>query len=296
MIEPNFFIVGAAKSGTTSLWSYLRQHPQIYMPEIKEPSFFSFHYKHKLTYEKYLSLFSGVLEKKAKVIGEASHAYLTSPESAALIRESYPDAKFIIILRNPIDRAFSLYQWMVREGYEWIYPFEKALEIEEERTFDEEFRYNNPQYYYNYLYYRSGLYSNQIERYVKLFKKDRIKFLIFDDFKKNTLSNIKEIYHFLEVDSNFYPEVSIKNKMEYPFSVLLQFFFRNKFNRIMRKIGISKSIRKKIVSCAMDINIYIGSAKKEILSVKTKKNLTSRYHNDIMMTSNLIERDLGIWL
>lgn len=296
MIEPNFFIIGAAKSGTTSLWSYLRQHPQIYMPEIKEPSFFSLDYKHNLTYEKYISLFSGALEKKAKAIGEASHAYLTSPESAALIKEKYNNAKLIIMLRNPADRAFSLYQWMVREGYEWIYPFEKALEAEEERIFDKEFKYSNPQYYYNYLYYRSGLYSNQIERYVKLFNRDRIKFLIFDDFKKDILSKTREIYQFLEVESNFLPEVSVKNKMKYPFSVFLQFFFKKKLNCIIRKIGISKSARKKIVSCAMDINIYMGALKNETLHVETKKDLVSRYHNDIILTSNIIERDLRVWL
>lgn len=293
-IHPNFFIIGAAKSGTTSLWYYLRQHCQVYMPELKEPSFFSFHYKHNLNYERYLSLFSE--GKKKKAVGEASHAYLTSPESPGLINRFYPDAKIVIILRNPADRSFSLYQWMAREGYEWIYPFEKALEAEEERINDENFRYNNPQYCYNYYYYNSGLYSSQIQRYITLFPKKQIKFLFFDDLKINPYNVIKELYSFLEIDINFTPQVDIKNRMRSPLSVPIQFFLRKKMNFFLKKFKISRYYRKKIVKHTMDTNIFLGHLKKEVFSEKTKKRLVSLYRNDILKTGDLIEKKTKMWL
>ena len=156
--SPNFFIVGAARSGTTSMWEYLKQHPDIFMPEgfaYKEPSYFCNLYGYN-DFNLYLELFAGVKEEKA--VGEASTPYLTSPESAAWIREVYPAAKIIILLRNPVDRAYSMYNWMIKEGYEGVYPFEEALDVEKVRIKDEHFKYINPQYYHNYLYF--ARYSN----------------------------------------------------------------------------------------------------------------------------------------
>lgn len=124
---PDFFVVGAARSGTTSLWMYLLQHPKIFMPreiELKEPSFFC-DLLDLYDVDAYLRLFSDA--KPESAIGEASTAYLTSPESADLICNANPDARIIIMIRNPIDRALSLYKWMIREGYEWITPFEKSI-------------------------------------------------------------------------------------------------------------------------------------------------------------------------
>ena len=171
---PNFFIAGAAKSGTTSLWRYLLQHPDIFMPSdimYKEPAYFS-DIKGMKDLNEYLSLFKNVTTEK--MIGEASAAYLTSPESPERIREVVPDAKFIIMLRNPIDRAYSLYNWMACNGYEPIEIFEQALEIEETNRYENEsFKNSNPEYYYNYLYFHSGLYSDQIKRFLNSTAKPR---------------------------------------------------------------------------------------------------------------------------
>ena len=114
---PNFFIVGAARCGTTSLWEYLRQHPDIYMPPVieqKEPAFFCDLYgvEH---WDFYLTLFEAGRGKKR--IGEASTPYLSSPESAGQIHSVLPLAKIIITLRNPVVRAYSLYKWMHANGY-----------------------------------------------------------------------------------------------------------------------------------------------------------------------------------
>jgi len=112
-VWPNFFIVGAAKAGTTSLYSYLDATPGVYMSSVKEPAFFrttkssrqnitKIHDK-----SKYLKLFNGVTDEKA--IGEASPSYLRDPETPKLIHDVVPDARIIILLRDPVQRAFSAY-------------------------------------------------------------------------------------------------------------------------------------------------------------------------------------------
>lgn len=115
-------------------------------PWKKEPAFFCSTYGLSDPQE-YEQIFSKVTQEK--IIGEASHAYLTSPESPALIKASIPHARFVIVLRNPVDRAYSLYHWMTRAGEEYASTFESALDLE---------------YFHNYMYYSSGLYSLQITR------------------------------------------------------------------------------------------------------------------------------------
>jgi len=126
--EPNFFIVGAAKAGTTSLWQYLRQHPDVFMPQTeltKEPTHFS-----DLTppwasqfrdWDAYLKLFEPVQEQRA--IGEASVAYLFSSDAAERIHARYPGARIIIALRHPAERAYSHYKFMCELGFEWLTSF-----------------------------------------------------------------------------------------------------------------------------------------------------------------------------
>jgi hypothetical protein len=292
--QPNFFIVGAAKSGTTSLWMYLKQHPEVYMPqaiEHKEPAFFCDIYGYK-DFDTYLSLFTEAKDKKA--IGEASHAYLTSPESAAWIQKFYPHAKIIIILRNPVERAYSLYNWMIGAGYEWIYPFEKALIVEEERLKDSYFKHHNPEYFYNYLYFNSGLYASQIERYFQLFSGEQIKVLLFEDLKNNPVTTTQNIYNFLEVNSSFIPQVDIHNRAHTPYSALAQYFFRQKLPKYLHKSGITKA--KKIQKIAFNTNLFLGQFKQKKIKDCIKHNLQEKYRENIQKTANLIKRDLDFWL
>lgn len=292
--QPNFFIVGAAKAGTTSLWMYLKQHPEIYMPptlETKEPSFFCYLYGYK-DFASYLSLFANAKGKKA--IGEASHAYMTSPESAEWIHKVYPQAKIIIVLRNPIERAYSLYNWMIREGYEWIYPFEKALIAEEERYISEKFKHHNVQYYYNYLYFYSGLYKEQIKRYLELFSIEQIHIILFDDLQNNPVATTQRIYRFLGVNHNFIPTIEVYNKTQIPLSVPIQYFIRFKLIRYLHKLRIPAVSR--IQRTAFSINLLLGSLNPNSLKASTKRNLQHRYKSNIQETANLINRDLGVWL
>lgn len=208
---PNFFICGAARCGTTSLWEYLRQHPDVYMPPVieqKEPSYFCDLYGYT-EWHHYLYLFHGAGNRKR--IGEASTPYLTSPESAGRIKAVIPDAKLIISLRNPVVRAYSLYKWMHRNGYEKL-GFPEALDAEEAWRLDnEDFKRNNGQYYYNFLYFHSGLFFQQVKRYFDTFGRQQVHVLIFEEFVKSPLEHVREILRFLDVDPSFTPQTAIHN-------------------------------------------------------------------------------------
>ena len=292
--HPNFFIVGAAKSGTTSLWMYLKEHPDIYMPptlETKEPAFFCNIYGYR-DFDAYLRLFADAKEEKA--VGEASTSYLTSPESAAWIREVYPEAKIIIILRNPVERAYSLYNWMIREGYEWIAPFEKTLIVEKDRLADQHFKYHNLEYYYNYLYVHSGLYAAQVERYLKAFPKEQLHIILFDELETNPVAITQRIYDFLGVDSSFIPLVKIHNKTQIPFSVPAQYFIKQRLPKYLSKIRIPASAR--IHRAAFDTNLFLGKFNYTKLSATTQYYLQEQYKDDIQKTASLIGCDLRAWL
>lgn len=215
---PNFFIVGAAKSGTTSLLQYLRQHPDIFLPAdiaLKEPSYYCDTYGVE-NYAAYLSIFFKEATAQ-KMIGEASTPYLTSPESAGKIHDAVPHARIIILLRNPVDRAYSLWKWMHAFGYETIGSFEEALQVEihsrkDNPDFLRKFQKGGLTYYWDFLYFHSGLYFEQVKRYYDNFSKKQLKVIIFEEFVEEPLRSVHEIYKFLGVDPNFDPEIKIHNE------------------------------------------------------------------------------------
>ncbi|MDP9288013.1 MAG: sulfotransferase [Thermoproteota archaeon] len=204
-IWPNFFIVGAARSGTTSLYEYLRRVPEIYMPAVKEPNYFAPNVKpnpvaYRLVDDKkdYLKLFSGVREEKA--VGEASPSYLWDIDAPRLIHDTIPSARIIMILRNPIERAFSHYLMCVREGWEKL-PFYDALQ----KDYYQEIK----GYGITNLYVELGLYSKAVVRYLSIFGADRVKIFLFEEFVQNPKEAVAEVLQFLDLKSEVPPNVGV---------------------------------------------------------------------------------------
>jgi len=289
--KPDFFIAGAAKSGTTSLWVYLKQHPEIFMPAklvSKEPSYYCHGYG-ATDYQDYCSLFQDA--GPGQMAGEASTAYLAAPESPGWIREDVPDAKIIIVLRNPVDRAYSLYRWMVNHGYESTHPFEKALSMESKRMNDASFEASNPQYFYNYLYFHSGLYSQQIERYQSAFPDAQLKIILLDDLKNKPEQVVKDVFSFLGVDDTFKPEIKVHNKAELKPALigmhmaLKAISDRHKYTRIDR-----------VVSHLFSMNMKLLKLRWPRLAQETRQELLEKYKADISKTEGLIRQDLSAWL
>jgi len=289
---PNFFIVGAAKAGTSTLWRCLKDHPQVYMPDdelCKEPGFFSNLYGIK-EIGCYQNLFKHSNEQH-KIIGEATTAYLTDPSSAGNIKQIIPKAKILIILRNPADRAYSLYNWMVQEGYEYAPTFSYALSIEGKRI-KKSTSFWRRQYYWDYLYFRSGLYYNQAKRYLDLFSD--VLILKFDELVHNPQNTYQKIYDFLEI--GFYPaqfkKENISHSVYHPY---LQFG--------LRKLNVFLNLYRQFVG---DIKTKQERDKLMLLGIKKNKppelardvrtGLLKKYTGDIIKLSDLTNMDFTYWL
>jgi len=268
-IGPKFFIIGTPKGGTTSLYFYMKQHPDIFMSPVKEPSFFCKGFQVIKNPIEYFELFDSV--KNETAIGEASHAYLTNPSTAKVLKALFPEAKFIVILRDPADRAYSLYHHMRRNGYEKINSFGKALKAEERRVHSEIFRIKCPQYYHNFLYFRSGLYGNQIERYFSFFDRSQFHFLTLEQLKTDPTSSLKAIFQFLGLNTDCKLKLQIHNKSHATTRLpLMTYFFKTKIDAYPSLVDIGKKVLGKIIF-------------KEIppMRAETRKKLLNRYHSDL---------------
>ena len=297
MTLPNFLIIGAAKSGTTSLYSYLNQHPQIYFSPFKEPRFFALegleidyqgpaqiiNQKAINTIEEYQKLFAAVSNEIA--IGEASTLYLYSEQAPQKIKQYVPQAKLIAILRNPIDRAYSSYSHLVRDGFETL-SFAEALQKEPQRIAQNW----SPLWHYQ----QRGFYYPQLARYYDTFPAEQIKVYLYEDFVKNTSQVTADIFNFLGVNPNFKPDTSQKmNVSGVP---------KNKvFHQIITQDNPLKSAVKQLLPQSLRHKLYkkIKSSnleKQSAMSTEVRRQLADVYQKDIAQLENLLQRDLSVWL
>ena len=217
---PDFVIIGAMKSGTTSLYDFLIKNPAIASASKKELHYFSLqhnfgklwycsnfpsnlsrHYFYKKTNQKLLS-------------GEASPTYLFYPEVPGRMREILPDAKLIVILRNPVDRAHSHYHHSLRQNRETL-SFEKVIKLEEERLAGVRERlirdpFSCDNHYHHYSYLRKGIYADQLENWFRHYNRKQFLILTTDDLRKNPQQTLDQIFDFLEVSS--FQAKNLKNR------------------------------------------------------------------------------------
>jgi hypothetical protein len=287
--RPNFFIAGVGKAGTTSLYEYLRQHPQVFMSENKEPCYFVHGYGVK-TWEEYLALFKDAGDKKA--VGESSSIYSWCEESVPWIKKVLGDVQVILLLRNPARRAFSLYVWMVREGYEDAPTFAHALRREPDRLHDLAFRALCPQFYGDYFYFTTGLYADQVSRCFETFGRNRVKVYLFEEFVRGPVHVCRDVFRFLGVDEDFVPAIDVHNEGRMPRSVAWQYWLRGEARR-RRLIG-SRTLRRRLAAQFMAWNAQLGA--KPQPDPALMRELTERYLPDIERLQVLLSRDLSGWL
>lgn len=201
-MQPNFLIIGAARSGTTTLYSQLQSHPEVYLPVSKrpEPHFFykSAEFAKGLPYyeERFFSGCSG-----QKAIGEASTSYLFGMKTPELIRESLGDVKLICILRNPVERALSSYYHTVKSGMETL-TFDEAIKLEAERK--KQMDGTPLGEIAPFAYVERGFYHAQLLRWFKVFDRDQMKIVIFDDFVNSPALVMADIAQFLGISTNHF--------------------------------------------------------------------------------------------
>ena len=214
MKNPNLFIVGAPKSGTTFLYYYLKQHPDIYFPNFKEPHFFgSDLIRRNGAYNLSLDEYQDLFKTDKKIIGEASTFYIFSKNAPEEIYNFNPKAKIIIMLRDLVDLVHSLHSQFVFSGDEVIEDFTQALELEDSRLSGN--RIPNQTTVVNKLFYTSNILSlpRSIQSFIRYFGRENIKFIDLDDIKKNPKKVYFETLEFLNIDSNFnIPDFKVINK------------------------------------------------------------------------------------
>jgi hypothetical protein len=288
--RPHFLIVGAAKAGTTSLYSYLRQHPQLFLPSAKEPSYFVEGYGLP-TLDSYLDLFDPA--RDGQLLGEASTPYLSSAESAEWIRSTLGQIKIIVILRNPARRAFSLYNWMAREGYESAATFEEGLSLEDARARDAELRRSCLTFFGDYLYFNTGLYHDQLVRFFDAFGRQSVLVLLFEEFVADPGAATRTVLQFLGVQSTVPMVFDKQNEGRLPRSIPLQFHLRNLQGRAawLRPTRL----RYALTNAGMAANVSLGPSEKPKMPPRLYDSLLARYRDDIERTSRLVGRDLSLW-
>lgn len=209
--KPDFFIVGAPKCGTTAMHHYLRQHPEIFMPERKEPHYFGTDLTAPYFIRdeaKYLALFE--TSKPAKRAGEASVFYLYSKLAASEIKRFNPAAGIIAMLRNPVDMMYSYHSQRLFSGIEDIEDFEAALAAEPERK--EGRRLPEIQIAIHGLYYREmARFTEQLKRYFDEMGREQVHVIIYDDLKSAPARVYAETVRFLKVDESFVPQFEVVN-------------------------------------------------------------------------------------
>ena len=214
MKNPNLFIVGAPKTGTTFLYHYLKQHPDIYFPNFKEPHFFgSDLIRRNGAYNLSLDEYQDLFKTDKKIIGEASTFYIFSKDAPEEIYNFNPKAKIIIMLRDLVDLVHSLHSQFVFSGDEVIEDFTQALELEDSRLSGN--KIPNQTTVVNKLFYTSNILSlpRSIQSFIRYFGRENIKFIDLDDIKKNPKKVYFETLEFLNIDSNFnIPDFKVINK------------------------------------------------------------------------------------
>lgn len=270
--KPNFFVLGAAKSGTTFLYHTLKQHPDIFLCSIKEPGFWCKHVEYFDNPADYFALFNGVTDEK--IIGECSHIYLSDPQAAPILRGLFPDAKFVVTLRNPVDRAYSLYLNMRDNGFEFSRSFEAALSVEERRFHSEKFKRKNSKFFWNYLYYRSGLYGEQIQRYFSLFDRSQFHIITLDRLQAEFETTMSELLHFLGLDSGFQFHIAPEYKNT---GYGIRLFSIQRLRRILPREY------RKYIKPLLDFN----KTTYQPLGQETRKNLIEKYESDLKLLYKL---------
>ncbi|HDM78515.1 MAG TPA: sulfotransferase [Deltaproteobacteria bacterium] len=300
MKKPNFFIIGAPKCGTTSLATWLSEHPNIYMSPIKEPHFYSADlpkYRAVKTKKEYDLLFKEADPSRHYAVGEASVYYLFSRVAVPQIEREHPGAKYIVMVRNPVDMAYSLHEQLIVSGNEHIRDFAKAWELSPERRQGRAVSWwcKDPKV----LDYQSICkLGEQLERLFKIVSRERVLVLILDDIKENPRREYLKVLDFLEVPDDGRTIFPVKNpakELRWPFVQKGVRLVGEWWVALKRLVGIPRHVgRTGILKTITRFNVR--HRPRNPMSEDLRQQLSNYFRQDVEKLSNLIGRDLTYWL
>jgi hypothetical protein len=298
MLKPNFFIVGAPKSGTTSLYDYLKKHPNVFFPK-KEICFFSNDLTMRTPHLResvYLSYYIDARDRKA--VGDGFVYHLLSHISAQEIKSFNPDAKIIMMLRNPAQMVYSLHSQLFYNGDEPIESFEKALDAESSRKAGSLI----PEYHkcpLESLYYSEvAKYSEQLMRYKTVFAKDKILVILFDDFRFNPELEYRKVLKFLELEEIMPDTFEVVNANKTTKSrAFLQFLINPPdFLKAIAKALFPHHTKRREWLIENLWNLNTRYKPRNPLTKELKQRLIDIYKEDIEKLGKILNRDLSEWL
>jgi hypothetical protein len=293
--RPDFFIVGAFKAGTTAMYEYLRAHPQIFMSVPKEPMYFGQdltpRYR-RMTEDEYLRLFKDA--RADQRAGEASPWYLYSKSAPAEIDAFDPQSKVIIMLRNPVDVMYAQHSQLVFNQREDLTDFAAALDAEPDRLRGERVPVDaiRPEA----LYYRQSVrFAEQVERWLEVFGRERVHFIVFDDLVADVSAVYRETLEFVGVDPTVEVDLSVYNPNRQARSGRVQrliFAPRGPFRALfgaLRRFPLMHRVRDAMVSANS------AKATRQTMDPALRARLTEEFAAEVAALGTIIGRDLTAW-
>jgi hypothetical protein len=290
--RPNFFIVGAPRCGTTAMYEYLRQHPDVFMPYRKEPVYFGSDLVKRnppLDEAGYLALFQPGAGRRRR--GEATVWYLYSQTAPAEIKAFCEDPRIIIMLRNPVDMMYSLHSQLLFSSNENLSDFGDALDAESDRRRGLRMppRARRPEG----LQYRAcGRYASHVQRYLDVFGAGGVHIIIYDDFSADPAGSYRQTLEFLGVDAAFEPDFSIVNRSKGARSRWLQqLIYAPAFVRASARLPkpVNHAIRRSLK------RINFKEQPRPALDPELQAQLTVEMADDVRQLERIIGRDLSSW-
>ncbi len=274
--------------------NYLAQHPEIFMSPCKEPYYFAFDlnpYWRIKEISEYLSLFNSA--RDVKYLGESSPGYMYSEVAAKQIKEFCPNAKIIVMLRNPVDMIYSLHGQLLLTANEDILDFERALAAQNERRQGNfiPVSCDEPKFLF---YFDVAKYSFQLKRYINLFGRENIHVILFDDFGKKTAATYKQTLDFLGVDSTFKAALDVHNSAQQIPNLAVRSF-------LYKRPALKKSFRRVLPSFFINgLRDSLGKLtqpqRPKSMQPVVHSQLTQLFQPEIEELSSLLNRDLNHWL
>lgn len=288
--KPNLICPGAQKSGTTTLFHVIKQHPDIFAPEFKEPHYFNINYESGIDF--YMEYYKDVADEK--YIADNSPFYMPLDFVPERIRETLgPDVKFIFMLRNPVDRAYSAY-WMQRMDLsEEFDNIEDALKAEPGRI------NKSIKFFRYYSYAERGYYAKQIKKFMEYFPKENMYFVIFEEFIKDIEVHSKKIFEFLGIETNVSIDYDIwsnrQHSVKNPGLVKIFRFIKKGHKENVLKLFSEKNKRK----MKHLVRKYIYRRNSGVVKYEKNRESCNRmmkiFIDDINELEKILDRDLSLW-
>lgn len=295
MPRPDFFVVGAFKSGSTALYEQLRRHPQIFMPFHKEPLYFGDDLTRRygrFTEADYLRLFNGA--KPGQRVGEASTWYLYSTSAAREIKAFSPDAQLLVVLRNPVDVMYAQHNQLIFNVIEDIADFEQALAAEPDRRAGRRLP-PGPINLENLFYRHSVRFAEQLERYFDIFGRERVHVMLHDDLRRDGAAVVRDVLEFLGVDparAAAPPKANESRRVRSPLMQRLIFAPRLllPLAPFLRRFPTVRSLRSKMLALNSE------ATPRAPMDAVLRRELLDEFTPQIEQLGRLIGRDLSAWL